>query len=120
VGPDFVRGVRRRLDQALHEVGREPEAVPLSLMAGIAIGRDEAEVELRVRRLMERARREGEPREFLASVGEGFLAGTVEQVAELLHEFESAGVSRVFLQHLLHDDLDTVALIGEELAPALR
>jgi hypothetical protein len=30
-----------------------------------------------------------------------------------------AGVSRVMCQHLLHDDLDAVALLGDEVAPRL-
>jgi hypothetical protein len=34
-------------------------------------------------------------------------------------QLESAGVTRVMLQHLQHEDLDTVEWIGRELAPAL-
>jgi hypothetical protein len=30
-----------------------------------------------------------------------------------------AGVSRVMCQHLAHDDLEFIALLGDELAPAL-
>lgn len=37
-----------------------------------------------------------------------------------LKAFEDAGVSRVYIQHLEHRDLDTVRRIGEELVPALR
>jgi hypothetical protein len=36
-----------------------------------------------------------------------------------LRAIANAGVSRVMCQHLLHDDLDAVALIGSELAPQL-
>ena len=35
-----------------------------------------------------------------------------------LRELEEAGVTRVMLQHLDHEDLDTVEWIGKELAPA--
>jgi len=45
--------------------------------------------------------------------------GTVEQIVERLKEIEQAGYERVMLQHLAHQDLDTVALIGRELAPAV-
>ena len=39
---------------------------------------------------------------------------------ELLGELKEAGrVERVMLQHLQHDDLETVALIGREVAPKL-
>ena len=40
----------------------------------------------------------------------------VERAAEQLQEFESAGVERVMLQHLEHMDVETVELIGRELA----
>jgi F420-dependent oxidoreductase-like protein len=42
-----------------------------------------------------------------------------EQVVARFRQLESAGVSRVMLQHLQHEDLDTVEWIGRELAPAL-
>jgi hypothetical protein len=45
--------------------------------------------------------------------------GPTEQVAARFRQLESAGVSRVMLQHLQHEDLDTVEWIGKELAPAL-
>jgi F420-dependent oxidoreductase-like protein len=42
-----------------------------------------------------------------------------EQVVERFRQLESIGVTRVMLQHLQHEDLDTVEWIGRELAPAL-
>ena len=38
-------------------------------------------------------------------------------MAEQLGAFRDAGLARVMCQHMLHTDLDMVALIGEELAP---
>src|SRR5215210_7187821 len=51
--------------------------------------------------------------------GDKLVLGTVEQAAERLRAFEEAGVERVMLQHLDHTDLEMVALIGRELAPAV-
>jgi hypothetical protein len=51
--------------------------------------------------------------------GERGPVGTVPRVVEWLREVEAIGVERVMLQHLVHDDLDTVALIGRELVPAV-
>ena len=48
-----------------------------------------------------------------------WLAGTVEEVAARISELEAVGVDRVMLQHLNHSDDDIVALIGEQLIPAL-
>jgi alkanesulfonate monooxygenase SsuD/methylene tetrahydromethanopterin reductase-like flavin-dependent oxidoreductase (luciferase family) len=55
----------------------------------------------------------------LRAVGDTWLTGTVEQVAARLRTYEEAGVERIYLQHLLHRDLDAVELIGRELAPAV-
>jgi hypothetical protein len=41
----------------------------------------------------------------------------VQRAAEQLIALRNAGLSRVMCQHLAHDDLDAVALIGSELAP---
>lgn len=45
--------------------------------------------------------------------------GTVDEVIEKLREIETAGVERVFLQHLDHRDLEMVELIGRELVRAV-
>jgi alkanesulfonate monooxygenase SsuD/methylene tetrahydromethanopterin reductase-like flavin-dependent oxidoreductase (luciferase family) len=42
-----------------------------------------------------------------------------EQVAARFRQLEVVGVSRVMVQHLNHEDLDTVEWIGRELAPAV-
>ena len=41
-----------------------------------------------------------------------------DEAVQRLRELESAGVTRVMLQHLDHEDLETVEWIGRELAPA--
>ena len=48
-----------------------------------------------------------------------WIAGTVDEVAEQLATFRDAGLARVMCQHMLHTDVDMVALIGEDLAPML-
>ncbi len=44
---------------------------------------------------------------------------STERAVERLRQLESAGVSRVMLQHLDHEDLDTVEWIGRHLAPTI-
>jgi alkanesulfonate monooxygenase SsuD/methylene tetrahydromethanopterin reductase-like flavin-dependent oxidoreductase (luciferase family) len=104
---DEARDRRARVDAAAREAGREPLA--FSIMTGCVVGRDRGEVEQRVadwRRVNGSA--EGEPP----------LCGTVEQVAERLRAYEAAGVERAMLQHLRHEDVEMVGLLGE-LAGAL-
>jgi F420-dependent oxidoreductase-like protein len=45
------------------------------------------------------------------------LAGSLDEVAARIREYADAGCERIVLQHLQHDDLDTVAEYGRELAP---
>jgi hypothetical protein len=41
------------------------------------------------------------------------LYGTVDEVAARLREYEAAGVERAMLQHLAHEDLEMVAVLGD-------
>jgi alkanesulfonate monooxygenase SsuD/methylene tetrahydromethanopterin reductase-like flavin-dependent oxidoreductase (luciferase family) len=86
-------------------------------MAPCVVGRDDRELQESARRVGARFGRD--PNDVLERYGERGPVGTVEQVAERLKEIESLGYERVMLQHLAHEDLDTVALIGRELVPAV-
>jgi alkanesulfonate monooxygenase SsuD/methylene tetrahydromethanopterin reductase-like flavin-dependent oxidoreductase (luciferase family) len=46
------------------------------------------------------------------------IVGTVDEVLARLTEYAQAGVQRVLLQHLVHDDLEMVELVGAEIVPA--
>jgi F420-dependent oxidoreductase-like protein len=116
---DECRQRRRRLETAWAAAGRDPDTVRFSLMTGCVVGRDRADLLERVARMMERTGRSGRPEEFLASAPGYRILGTTEQAVERLQRLQAAGVQRVMLQHLVHDDLDMVALIGEALVPAL-
>jgi alkanesulfonate monooxygenase SsuD/methylene tetrahydromethanopterin reductase-like flavin-dependent oxidoreductase (luciferase family) len=86
-------------------------------MAPCVIGRDEREVLASARRIG--ARFDQDPKDVLERHREHGPVGTIPQAAERLKELEEIGYERVMLQHLAHDDLETVALIGRELAPAV-
>jgi len=112
-----IRERKRALDEACERVGRDPASLRKSLMAPCVVGRDERELRESARRVGARVGRE--PQEVLDRYSEYGPVGTVEQVIERLKQTEEVGYERVMLQHLAHQDLDTVALIGRELAPAV-
>jgi F420-dependent oxidoreductase-like protein len=115
--PDDAAGARTRLSEACEAIGRDPGTLRLSLMTGIVVGRDRRELEARASALMEREGETGDPAEaIVAWSAEGF-AGTVDQVLERMTRYAEAGVQRVMLQHLVHEDLETVELIGTDLVP---
>ena len=83
--------------------GRDPATLGYSLMTTCVIGADRAEV----------AERHGRVEAMLGSMRAGALVGTVDELAERLAALETAGISRVMLQHLDHADLGAVAAMGE-------
>ena len=87
--------------RAAESAGREQ--LTFSMLIGCAIGRDEAEARDRLRAWTDFTTLGGPPQ----------LVGTVEQVAEKLGAYEAVGVGRAMLQHLVHDDVDMVAVLGE-------
>jgi F420-dependent oxidoreductase-like protein len=108
-----IRERRDRLAEACEREGRP--MLPFSLMTGVVAATDEAGLRARCARLEERA---GLPAgSLLADTPQGWIVGTVEEVAEQLSAIRDAGVDRVMCQHLLHDELEPVALLGEQVAP---
>ena len=116
VFPTFadVRERRAAVERACERADREP--IPLSVMTGVLVGRDHGELEERARHLAEVIG--GEARAFLSQPPSSWVVGTLEDAAEQIAALREAGVHRLMCQHLLHDDLEAVALIGREL-PAL-
>jgi alkanesulfonate monooxygenase SsuD/methylene tetrahydromethanopterin reductase-like flavin-dependent oxidoreductase (luciferase family) len=119
--PDECARRRQALDRACESVGRDPATMRFSLMTGCLIGADAGELRERGRRLLaRRGEKDGDPDALVARYRERGVAGTPDEVVERLRELRDAGrVDRVMLQHLQHDDLEIVALIGGEVAPKL-
>jgi alkanesulfonate monooxygenase SsuD/methylene tetrahydromethanopterin reductase-like flavin-dependent oxidoreductase (luciferase family) len=119
--PDECARRRRRLDAACERVGRDPATMRFSLMTGCLVAPDASGLRERARRLLVRRGDEGgDPDALVKRYRERGVAGTPDQVVGRLRQLEDAGrVERVMLQHLQHDDLDMVALIGREVAPRL-
>jgi alkanesulfonate monooxygenase SsuD/methylene tetrahydromethanopterin reductase-like flavin-dependent oxidoreductase (luciferase family) len=73
-----------------------------SASIGVVVGRDGSETRERVTQFRH------------VTGGEApQLSGTVEQVVERLREYEAVGVQRFMLQHLVHEDVEMVAVLGE-------
>jgi F420-dependent oxidoreductase-like protein len=116
---DELRERKRRLDEACKEAGRAPETLGFSVMTSCYLGVDEAAVLDRIRMFQSIRGDDTDPAALLAERRDRWLAGTVEQVAERIDELRGIGVTRVFLQHLNHDDDEMVSLIGDRLLPEL-
>jgi alkanesulfonate monooxygenase SsuD/methylene tetrahydromethanopterin reductase-like flavin-dependent oxidoreductase (luciferase family) len=101
--PETCRERRRVLDEACERAGRDPASLPLSVMTGCLVAADEGTLRQRVARFRELTGDEPRPQ---------LVVGTIEQAAERLREYEDAGVSRMYLQHLVHEDVAMVEDLG--------
>jgi alkanesulfonate monooxygenase SsuD/methylene tetrahydromethanopterin reductase-like flavin-dependent oxidoreductase (luciferase family) len=90
-----ARERKQVLDEAARAAGRDP--LRYSMMIGCVVGRTEDDVESRL------ARHPNPPP----------IAGTVDRVVEQLRAYEAVGVERAMLQHLLHDDVAMVKVLGD-------
>jgi alkanesulfonate monooxygenase SsuD/methylene tetrahydromethanopterin reductase-like flavin-dependent oxidoreductase (luciferase family) len=113
---DQVRERKANLTAAAEQVGRE-RPLPLSVMTLTIIGSDQADLDRRVAAVARAQSVSAE--ELLANANPGWVIGTVEQALEQLGALADAGVSRVMCQHLAHDDLAFVELLGRVVAPQL-
>ena len=117
--PQECRVRRERVARAFEDADRDPATLRFSLMTTVVVGSDKAEVVERGRRLMGRRGTDGDVDAWLREFEARWVVGTPDQVVARLEELEDAGVERVMLQHLLHEDLETIALLGREIAPKL-
>jgi F420-dependent oxidoreductase-like protein len=115
--PDEVRERRARIVEACEQAGREP--LRFSLMTGLVVGADRAELAARAQRLAERTGSEPDV-DRLRAAEPGWIIGTIDEAVEQLAALADAGAQRVMLQNLLHAELDVVEIIGRELAPRVR
>lgn len=112
--PEVARAARERLDAACEAIGRDPATLPLSVMASVVVGCDEADY--RRRQDAVNAKALAETDEDDASSVSGTPARAIERIAAL----REAGVERFFLNHFDHRDLEMVELVATEVLPHAR
>jgi F420-dependent oxidoreductase-like protein len=96
-----------RVREACTTAGRDPSTLVYSAAQVVCCGRDDAEVARRAGAI-------GRPVEDLRANG---LCGTPDEVLAKLATYGEAGASRIYLQVLDLDDLEHVALLGDEVLP---
>jgi len=98
---------RKRLDEACEREGRDPASLSFSLMTPFLLSRDHAE------RFVQVYPAAGSADEWFDELRRRGLAGSQVDLVDGLREYEAAGVERVMLQHVVHEDLDVVKALGE-------
>lgn len=104
---DFMTAQYGRVSQACEAIGRDPGTMVLSAAQVVCCGHDDAEVERRAATI-------GRSVEDLTANG---LCGTPAAIVDGLGRLAETGATRTYLQFLTLDDLDHLALLGEEVLP---
>ena len=112
--PAKARVAFAALDAACVAAGRDPAALARSTMAGVLIGRDEAEMAERLAAAT-RAFGAADDGSWLDERLGRWVAGTPDQAQAMVRRFAEAGVERIMLQDFLPWDLDMIDVMGEVL-----
>ena len=119
-GIDPAEAARRvgALRRACEDAGRDPETLVISMMAGVVVGANEAEMEARVAEML---RTFGLPPDeagrWMAERRGRYVMGTPDQALERIAAYAAAGIERMMFQDWLPRDLEMVSLIGREIVP---
>jgi len=114
--PARAAEVRRKLDEACRAIGRDPSTLARSTMAGVLVGRTEAEVVERERTLIAAFGADAETGEaWLEERRLRWVYGTPDQARTQVERFAEAGIERIMFQDFIPWDLDMVDVMGEEL-----
>ena len=89
-----------------------------SLLAKTLVGVDERQLRRRAAALMAWQDEDGDVDAYLEDLRANHIAGTVDEVLARLAEYAAAGIQRILVHHLVHEDLESVELIGREIVPA--
>jgi alkanesulfonate monooxygenase SsuD/methylene tetrahydromethanopterin reductase-like flavin-dependent oxidoreductase (luciferase family) len=113
-----------QLDGRARAAGRQPQEIVRTIMNGLVIGRDTAEIELRAERLAGLIPRwAGQaPWAILGRLMRewGWWIGTPEEVVEQAAAAVRSGFDRILFQVYDAADLEALDLLAEEVIPALR
>ena len=103
------------LDAACAAIGRDPASLTRSTMAGVLIGRDEAEVDRRKADLLAVFGADAGGEDWFDAREPRWILGTPDQARAMVDRFAKAGAERIMLQDFLPRDLDMIDLMAEAL-----
>ena len=114
-GPAKAREAFAAVDAACVAIDRDPATLTHSTMAGVLIGRDDAELAARLTAVTDAVAAGEDEAAWIEERLERWVAGTPDQARETVRGFAAAGVERIMLQDFLPWDLDMIDVIGEVL-----
>jgi alkanesulfonate monooxygenase SsuD/methylene tetrahydromethanopterin reductase-like flavin-dependent oxidoreductase (luciferase family) len=113
--PDQAREKFAGLSAACRAIGRDPESITRSVMAGALMGRDETELKRRQADLLAAVGPVDAADEWFETRAQRWILGTPDQAKAMVRRFEEAGAERIMLQDFVARDLEMVDLMAEAL-----
>jgi F420-dependent oxidoreductase-like protein len=113
--PDIARAKFADLDAACRAIGRDPSTMARSVMAGVLVGRDEAELSRRKADLLAAFGDDAGGEDWFDAREPRWVFGTPDQARAMVARFEEAGADRIMLQDFVPRDLDMVDVMAEAL-----
>ncbi len=112
--PEEVREIMGRLDEACEKLGRDPRTLTRSVMAGVLVGRDEADfADRRQRQIAVFGDDVDGAAAWMEARKDRWILGTPDTARARIEEYEATGVDRLLFQDFLPHDLDHIAIMGE-------
>jgi F420-dependent oxidoreductase-like protein len=103
------------LRAACKAIGRDPATIARSVMAGVLIGRDEAELARRKSELLAAFGDETGGDAWFAAREPRWILGTPDAAKAMVQRFADAGAERLMLQDFIPRDLEMIDLMAEAL-----
>ena len=116
--PNTARVKFAELRAACEAIGRDPATMAQSVMAGVLIGRDEAELRARKEALLAAVGGDAGGDDWFSAREPRWVLGTPDQARAMVARFAAAGTERIMLQDFLPRDLAMIDLMAEVLFPA--
>ena len=115
--PAEVREIMARLDAACEKQGRDPATLTRSAMAGVLVGRDEADVVRRTEaQIAIFGGADDDAAAWLEARRDRWVLGTPDSARARIAEYADTGIDRLLLQDFLPHDLDHIAVMGDLIA----
>jgi F420-dependent oxidoreductase-like protein len=113
--PETAKTKFAELRAACEAIGRDPATMGRSVMAGVLIGRDEAELSRRKAAMLAAFGNEAGGDDWFDAREPRWVFGTPDQARAMVQRFADAGAERLMLQDFLPRDLEMVDLMAEAL-----
>ncbi len=112
---------KERLLEACKTYGRDPSTIKLTAACVTVIGTDEADLKRRVQIRLDFNHENVDAGDWIKMMsGDGWLVGTVDQVAAQVNELKAAGAERIYFQIVPVDDHGMLDIIANDLAPKIK